>query len=348
MRWIDVLHEANRLLEHRFAQFAREAREPLAIHGVVFLEAANVEPVAGELGREVPDAAVLQHPPGLRAEHVGFAQIPGRRVLHQLLVRHARPEEVAQAAGDFIVRQRPHVSGRCRAIGQRIDAVAEVRRHQDARHGVANRVFVTETLIAQRTVEREQVVRLRLRQRPAVRLRRERQQRVEVARLGRGPRLLQRAHVRVHLVEIVADHSERDVIGDLSRLGQIHVGQLRHLRFGRDVVVFRAEHVELRAGHEAGRLGTLEPDELLELPDRRERDEIQLFPEVVQLTLLRRVEDQLVQRAVVAEIAHLAVEAGAQQTMALGVGRDLARVGRGTSGRAPRRKTDPGTGRRSG
>jgi hypothetical protein len=119
---------------------------------------------------EVPGATVLHHPPGLaRLSTSAFAQIPGRRVLHQLLVRHARPEEVTQAAGDFIVRQRPHVSGRCRANRQRVDTVAEVRRHQHARHGVANRVFVTETLIAQRTVEREEVVRLRLRQRPAVR-----------------------------------------------------------------------------------------------------------------------------------------------------------------------------------
>src|SRR5207342_827348 len=88
-----------------------------------------------------------------------------------------------------------------------------------------------------------------------------------------------------------------------------------------------AEGVELRGGHEAGRLGALEPDELLELPDRRVRDEIELFPQVVQLALLAGVEYELVQRPIVAEIAHLTVETGAQQTVALRIGCDLAGVG---------------------
>ncbi len=145
----DVQHKANRLLEHRVAQVAGEAWEPLAVHGVVFLEPANVEPVAGKLCRQMPDVAVLHHPPCLRGEHVGLVQIAGCRVFHQLLVWHARPEEVAQATGQFIVRQRPHVSRWRRAAGQRVDAVAEMRRHQHAGHSVANRLFVTETLIAQ-------------------------------------------------------------------------------------------------------------------------------------------------------------------------------------------------------
>src|SRR4029077_13455335 len=66
---------------------------------------------------------------------------------------------------------------------------------------------------------------------------------------------------------------------------------------------------------------------LLELPDRRVRDEVEILPQAVEATLLRVVEDQLVQRAIVAKVPHLAVKAGAQQAMALGVGRDLAWVG---------------------
>ena len=99
--------ETNRLLEHRFAQLVREAREPLAVDGVVFLEPANVEPVAGKLGRQAPGAPILQHSPGLRGEHLGLVQIAGRGMLHQLFVRHARPEEVAQAARERIVGERP-------------------------------------------------------------------------------------------------------------------------------------------------------------------------------------------------------------------------------------------------
>jgi hypothetical protein len=99
----DVQHEANRLLKHGFAQLTREAWEPLAVDGVVFLETSNVEPVAGEFSGQMPGAPVLQHPPGLRAEHVRFTQIAGRGAFHQLVVRHARPQEVAQAAGECIV-----------------------------------------------------------------------------------------------------------------------------------------------------------------------------------------------------------------------------------------------------
>ena len=330
----DVEHEADRLLEHGFAQLGREGWEPLAVHGVVFLEPADVEPVAGKLGRQAADAGVPHHPTCLGGEHVGFVQIAGRRMFHQLLVRHARPEEVAQTAGECIVGEGRDV--RClahrssfRALRERrrVDAVAEVRRHQHAGHRVANRVFMTEMLTAQRMVESEEVVRLRLGERTAIRPPRERQQRVEMSRFGGRPGPLERAHVAIHLFEIIADDSRGHVVGHLLRPGQVHVGQLRHLRFGGDLIVFGAERVELRRGHEAWRLGALEPDELLELPDRRERDEIELLPKAVQLALLRGIEDELVQRTIVAEISHLAVEAGAQQTMALRIRCDLARVG---------------------
>ena len=50
-------------------------------------------------------------------------------------------------------------------------------------------------------------------------------------------------------------------------------------------------------------------------------------PEAIQLTLLRLVEDQIVERAIVSEIAHLTVKAGAQQTMAFGIRGDVAGVG---------------------
>ena len=91
-------------------QLVVERREPLAVDAVVLLEAAEVEPVAGELGRQAADAVVLQHPPGLGGEHLGLVQVAGRGVGQQLVVRHARPEEVAQPAGQGVVRQRPHAA----------------------------------------------------------------------------------------------------------------------------------------------------------------------------------------------------------------------------------------------
>ena len=146
---------------------------------------------------------------------------------------------------------------------------------------------------------------------------------------GLGGRLrgFQRAHLPVHPVEVVADHFQGDVIGHRSRLGQVGVGQLRDLHLGRHVLIFGAKQVERRSGHEAWRLGALEPDELLELPDGRERDEVELLPKAIQLMLLRLVQHQVVERAIVPEIAHLTVKAGAQQTVAFGVRGDLAGVG---------------------
>ena len=115
-------------------------REPLAIDAVVLLEPAEVEPVAAELGGQAADAVVAQHPPGLGDEHLGPVQVAGGGAGQQLLVGHARPEEVAQAAGQGVVRQRPDARPRPRQV----DAVAEVGRHQHADDRVAHGVLVAQ------------------------------------------------------------------------------------------------------------------------------------------------------------------------------------------------------------
>ena len=75
----------------------------------------------------------------------------------------------------------------------RIDAVVKVRRHQHVDDQVAHRLFVRQAaLVAQRAVERAQVVALGLRQRPAIRARRKCEQRVELPRLGLEPLALDR------------------------------------------------------------------------------------------------------------------------------------------------------------
>ena len=61
------------------------------------------------------------------------------------------------------------------------------------------------------------------------------------------------------------------------------------------------------------RLGALEPEEARVLPHRGAGDEVELLPEPVELALALLVEHQLVERAVVAEVARHAVEAGAQE-----------------------------------
>src|SRR5688572_2192211 len=48
----------------------------------------------------------LQHAPRLRGEDLGLTQFTPARDGEQLVVRHARPQEVAQPAGQRVVRQR--------------------------------------------------------------------------------------------------------------------------------------------------------------------------------------------------------------------------------------------------
>ena len=64
----DVDEKANRLFVHGLAQLIREARKSLAIDRVVFLEAAETQPVPGELGGEAANPWVAKHAPGLREQ----------------------------------------------------------------------------------------------------------------------------------------------------------------------------------------------------------------------------------------------------------------------------------------
>ena len=66
------------------------------------------------------------------------------------------------------------------------------------------------------------------------------------------------------------------------------------------------------------------------------RDDVHVQPQRVELGLLLLVEDQLVERLVVTEIAHQAVEAGVEVAAA------ILRACRSSSGRAPACRTCPG------
>ncbi len=105
LRHIDKV--ANGLLEHRLAQFVGEGGEALAIDTVVLLEAAEVEPVAGELGRQAAHPGIAQHAPRLGLQHLRSVQVSRCRVRQQFVVGHARPQEIAQPTGQLIIGQRP-------------------------------------------------------------------------------------------------------------------------------------------------------------------------------------------------------------------------------------------------
>src|SRR5262245_27637976 len=82
------------------------------------------------------------------------------------------------------------------------------------------------------------------------------------------------------------------------RLREIDFTQLTDLGFGGGVLVIRAREVERGLYHEARRFGTFENNEILVLPLRIERDEVQFFPERVDFAPGKDVQDQLIQRAI--------------------------------------------------
>ena len=82
----EVDQEVKRLREHRGAQLICEGGKALAIHGVDFLETAEIEPVAAELRSEVSDAVVSEQTPRLGGDDLGLVQIARGGVREQFRV----------------------------------------------------------------------------------------------------------------------------------------------------------------------------------------------------------------------------------------------------------------------
>jgi hypothetical protein len=90
-----VLKKPNRLLVHRAAQF-RERRIKLLVLVIVLVEAANVQPLAGELLGQAPGARVAQQAPRLREQRFVAGQLAGGGGAAQFRIRQRRPQEVTQ------------------------------------------------------------------------------------------------------------------------------------------------------------------------------------------------------------------------------------------------------------
>ena len=286
--------------------------EPLAIDAVVFLEAAEVQPVAGELRGQAPDAVVAEHAPRLRDQHLRLVQVAGGGVCEQLVVGHARPEEVAQPAGQGVVRQRLRGLARPGPI----EAVAEVGRQQHAGDRVADRVLVAQpVLLAQLAVEGEQVVVLRRRQRPAIGPLGERRERLEMARLRGPPGLLDPADLGGHVGEVGLDRLDRfGVRPDLPRLGQVGRRRAASSWPRRSRPCPRSGRSRTRP-RRMNRGGSARSKKMKSLYCRigARVTKFELLPERVELAPARLVEDQFAERLVVAEVALHQVEAGRQQ-----------------------------------
>ncbi len=74
----------------------------LAVDGVVGFKKAEGEPVAGEFRGQAAHPGVFHHAPGLGQQDCRLLQVVRGCVPQQLLIGHAGPEEIAQAAGQRV------------------------------------------------------------------------------------------------------------------------------------------------------------------------------------------------------------------------------------------------------
>ena len=95
--------------------------------------------------------------------------------------------------------------------------------------------------------------------------------------------------------------------------GDIQIRETFHLLRRRQVLVFRPRKIKLLGLHKTWRLSAFEEDVIAKLPNRCQRNEIQLAPKPVQLRPPLGVQYQLVQRRVVTKIAGHQVETRTQK-----------------------------------
>ena len=200
----------------------------------MLFEPAEVEEVAAELGDEPPHTQVLQHPFCLPDKDVRTLQLASGGHGEQLVIRHARPEEVAETARKREIVERPNA-----IVGvDQIDAVREVRRYEHGDERIAYRVFVPQSvLLAQRPAVREEIGALALRERAAIGTAGEIEERIQMRLLRFDLGLLDPAQFRVDPGEVL--------VNGLVRLGVVHlpdpvavrVGQLEHDGLRGDLLV---------------------------------------------------------------------------------------------------------------
>ena len=94
------------------------------------LEAAQVEPLRGEVGDEILRPVVGEHAADLGVEFRGIPQIAARGGVEQRVVGQAAPEKKRKARGQFEIADAVGGAGR-NARGVGLDAEEELRAHED-------------------------------------------------------------------------------------------------------------------------------------------------------------------------------------------------------------------------
>src|SRR5882724_13692373 len=96
----------------------------------MLIEVVEAEPLSEELGRKPPRFCIGQHPLDLVSHLIRSGQFTSSRGATQFAIWNRGPQEEAQAARHFPLRQWLYGPGR---VGCLLDAIEECRCHQDSR-----------------------------------------------------------------------------------------------------------------------------------------------------------------------------------------------------------------------
>ena len=302
-----IQQETDRLLKHRRSQAVTEGGKACTVHGADQFEIANLQPVTPELHRQGPAARVLQHPPRLRFDHSRLMQVACRSVPQEFRIRHARPQEIAQSAGQIVIRKWLN-STTLRVV----DPISKPRRHQDQNYRLSDRpLMVQGILLPGLAIERKQIRAIRLRQRSSIRTSREIEQRLQMTRLSLTPRLLDPSNAPVRLVEEVFDRPDRCRAAAL-RERQIVGFEFPDFRLRDNLIHLYVTDLGLAVLEVVPRPASAQLGEFNIRADIDGSNKVHLPPHLVQSRLLLLVQQQLRQRLVVAEVPHHVVESRTQ------------------------------------
>src|SRR5262249_48866720 len=157
----------------------------------------------------------------------------------------------------------------------------------------------------QGAVKGEKILAFRARQGAAVGALGKGLERLEVARLRGQPGPFHAANVRGNALEVLLDGLDRGALAPApARLGDVSLREPLDHGLGRRVLVLGAGEVELRALHEPRWLGALEENIIPVLPQWGKRDEIELFPEGVELPPPGLIENEPAERRIIPKVSH--------------------------------------------
>jgi hypothetical protein len=155
----DAVEEHPRLVLEAGAQVVVEIRELHRV-GLLRLQIAQEQPLAGKVGRQPLGPGIGQHAPDLALEDARRAQPPLAGHLEELIVGDAAPEEEGQPRRQLVVGQRVRLTD-LHGLRIALHAEHELRTGQDALDAGFD-AGLESPLLARLAVERHQPLRIRI------------------------------------------------------------------------------------------------------------------------------------------------------------------------------------------